>query len=50
MAVSHAKLSNGTKAHKICKDDAERYLKHLTAQPTSGAHMDAVLADQLGDD
>jgi hypothetical protein len=50
MAVSHAKLSNGTKAHKQCQPDAERSLKRLTAQPTGGDHMDAVLADQLGDD
>lgn len=41
---------NAVKVHKCCQIDARASVRHLTAQPTSAAQMDAQLEDQLGGD
>jgi len=50
MAVSHGTTKDGRWVHKCCLAEADESLRYLTAQPTSGAQMDAQLEDQLGGD
>lgn len=48
--VIHEIDGNKVRMHKVCSVDFVREFRKVTAQPTSGAAMDALLSDELGGD